>query len=221
MPNRNPEISASLMCVDFRQFDAQLDVLRAAGVTRVHLDFGDSHFVPNLILGTEIFSLLESRDDFLVESHLMIQDPARRIDQFAAGSDYIIIHLEAAADPLSCLRQIQAEGLKAGIALRPETPAQAVEPLLDVLDQVLVMTVQPGFAGGHYIPEMVPKVRALRAMATARRPALELSVDGSINPRTIPALREAGADIFVGGSSGLFTGADLALSARQLMAAIR
>jgi len=221
MSDHGGEISASLMCVDYRRFEAQLDVLYAGGVTRLHLDFGDTHFVPTLILGTEIFSLIGSRDDFLVETHLMIQEPARLIRQFADGSDYIIIHHEAAADPLACLRQIRGEGAKAGIALRPETPAAAVEPLLDELDQVLVMTVEPGYAGGRFIPEMIEKVRALRAMANARRQALELSVDGSINLRTIPALREAGADVFVGGSSGLFTGGDLALTSRQLVSAVR
>ncbi len=220
MHAHKPEVSASLMCIDFRQFDAQLDLLREAGVTRLHLDFGDGRFVPNLILGMEIFRLLESRDDFLVESHLMVHEPGRLLPQFAAGSDYVIIHHEATAAPLDCLQQIKAEGRKAGLALRPETPAEAVEPLLDQLDQVLVMTVEPGFAGGRYIPEMVSKVRRLRALAVSRRTALELSVDGSINPRTIPALRAAGADVFVGGSSGLFTGADLALSARQMLAAM-
>jgi len=211
------EVSASVMCMDFARFGEQLDALHAAGVTRLHLDFGDGHFVPNLILGAEVFQLLKGRDDFLIETHLMIEDPKSYLHLFIPGSDVLLIHPEAAPDAIGCLEEIRRAGLRAGIAVNPPTPAEAVIPILDHVDEVLVMTVSPGFAGSPYIPEMVGKVKAIREALAARRPEADLAVDGAINQRTIPALAAAGANVFVGGSSGLFTGADLASQAREMM----
>jgi ribulose-phosphate 3-epimerase len=211
------EVSASVMCMDFTRLGEQLDALHAAGVTRLHLDFGDGHFVPNLILGTEVFQLLKGRGDFLIETHLMIEDPKSYLHLFLPGSDILLIHPEAAPDVMGCLEQIRQAGVRPGIAINPPTLAQAVIPILDHVDQVLVMTVSPGFAGSPFIPEMVGKVKGIREALAARRPGADLAVDGAINQRTIPALAAAGANVFVGGSSGLFTGADLASQARAMV----
>ncbi len=211
------EVSASVMCMDFARLGEQLDVLHAAGVTRLHLDFGDGHFVPNLILGTEVFQLLKGRDDFLLETHLMIEDPRSYLQLFLPGSDILLIHPEATPDAAGCLEEIRRAGVRAGIAINPSTPAEAALPILEDVDQVLVMTVSPGFAGRPFIPEMVGKVREIREALAARHPEADLAVDGAISRRTIPPLAAAGANVFVGGSSGLFTGADLASQAREMV----
>jgi ribulose-phosphate 3-epimerase len=221
MSGTTMEVSASVMCMDFTRFGKQLDALHAAGVTRLHLDFGDGHFVPNLILGTEVFQLLKGRDDFLIETHLMIEDPKSYLHLFIPCSDVLLIHPEAAPDAAGCLEAIRRAGLRAGIAVNPPTPAETVIPLLDDVDQVLVMTVSPGFAGSPFIPEMVGKVKEIREALAAGRPEADLAVDGAINQRTIPALAAAGANVFVGGSSGLFTGADLASQAREMVSWVR
>jgi len=215
------EVSASVMCMDFSRLDEQLDALHSAGVTRLHLDFGDGHFVPNLILGTEVFQLLRHRKDFRVETHLMIDDPGRFLHLFIKGSDFIIFHPEATPDPQACIREIRRAGLNAGIAVRPETPAGTLSPILSQVDYVLVMTVEPGFAGSPFIPEMVAKVKELKEALASRNPHADLAVDGAINQKTIPALAAAGANVFVGGSSGLFTGDDLARQARELVSWVR
>jgi ribulose-phosphate 3-epimerase len=215
------EISASVMCMDFSRLDEQLDALHSAGVTRLHLDFGDGHFVPNLILGTEVFQLLRHRDDFQVETHLMIDDPGRFLHLFAKGSHIVIFHPEATPDPQACIREIRRAGLNVGIALRPETPARALLPILNQVDHVLVLTVEPGFAGSPFIPEMVAKVKELKETLARRNPRADLAVDGAINQKTIPALAAAGANVFVGGSSGLFTGDDLARQAREMVSWVR
>ena len=211
------EVSASVMCMDFARLDEQLDSLHAAGVTRLHLDFGDGHFVPNFILGAEVFQLLKHRPDFRLETHLMIEDPCSFLHLFTRGSDIILFHPEAAPDPERCLREIRQAGVRAGVAITPETPAEALWPILDEVDEVLVMTVTPGFAGSPFVPEMIAKVKEIKAALASRNPSADLAVDGAINEKTIPALAAAGANVFVGGSSGLFTGGDLARQAREMV----
>jgi len=216
---RSAEVAASLMCADFSKLQDQLDELGESGVTRLHLDFADGAFVPSLILGVEVFALLAAERDFVLESHLMIRDPVRFVDFFGRHSDVVIVHLEAVPDPPACLDRIRQLGARPGIALHPETPPEAVEPLLSMVDQVLIMAVEPGFAGGRFLPEMVAKVRQVRAMGLEAGVELDIEVDGGINPATIPPLAAAGATVFVGGSSGLFTGASLTTAAQRMLAA--
>ncbi len=217
MRERKMEVSASVMCMDFGRLDEQLDILRAAGVSRLHLDFGDGHFVPNLILGTEIFQLLKHRDDFRLETHLMIDDPCSFLHLFTRGSDIILFHPEATPEPKRCLEEIRKAGVRAGVAIHPRTPAGAVSTILDEVDEILILTVMPGFAGSPFIPEMVAKVGEIKTALASRNPGADIAVDGSINQKTIPALAAAGANVFVGGSSGLFTGGDLARQAREMV----
>jgi ribulose-phosphate 3-epimerase len=195
------ELSASLMCADFSRLAGQLGELREAGVQRLHLDFADGAFVPSLILGTEVFALLPSHT-FLVESHLMIRDPVRFVESFGHLSDLVIVHAETLDDAAECFRRIREAGARPGIALNPDTPGDILEPLLPLVDQVLVMTVQPGFAGGRFLPEMITKVREIRWLADRAGIPMDIEVDGGINPKTIPALAAAGANVFVGGVVG-------------------
>ena len=216
MSRLSSEVSASLMCMDFLRLDEELQTLLAAGITRLHLDFGDGHFVPNLILGIEALQLVGHRTGFRVESHLMIDEPCRMLQLFSRVSRHIIFHVEATSDPVECIRRIRAEGGSPGVAIKPATPAASLIPILDRVDSVLVMTVEPGFAGNPFIPDMIGKVKQLRGELDTRNPYADLVVDGAINERTIPLLSTAGANVFVGGSSGLFTGGDLARQAHQM-----
>jgi ribulose-phosphate 3-epimerase len=208
------------MCADFRQLEAQLEALKRAGLHRAHLDFGDGRFVPNLPLGMEVFSQLPPRADWVRECHLMVEAPQSLLHLFAPQSDMVIFHLEANVDPVDFAATIRQTGCKVGVALNPGTPAQKIVPLVDIVDEILVMAVTPGFAGGGFIPEIIDKVRQIRALADRARPGLMIEVDGAVSARTIPALVEAGANSFVGGTSGLFIGHDLEASARALIGCI-
>jgi ribulose-phosphate 3-epimerase len=215
------ELSASLMCADFTRLDQQIAQLKTGGVSRLHLDFADGHFVPNLLLGTEVLGMLGGASGLKIESHLMVQDPARFLHLFIPGSDVVILHVESDVDPTTAIDMIRRAGKTPGLALRPDTPARSLLPYLTKVGHILVMCVQPGFAGGRFIPATVDTVRELRRAADADNPELDIQVDGSINEKTIPMLLEAGANIFVGGSSGLFVGDDLTRSARSMLKIIR
>jgi ribulose-phosphate 3-epimerase len=216
----NFELSASLMCADFSRLHEQLSQLRAGGVTRLHLDFADGQFASNLLLGTEVFAMIGRDSDLTIESHLMLQDPSAFLHLFIPGSDVVILHVESQTDLAAALDTIRRAGKTAGLALRPETPSRAVVPYLRMIGHVLVMCVRPGFAGGEFLPASVETIRELRQAANAENPSLDIQADGAISAQTIPTLLEAGANVFVGGSSGLFVGDDLtgrAQALRQLM----
>lgn len=213
-------LSASVMCADFRQLGAQLKALRRGGVHRAHLDFGDGRFVANLPLGVEVFSQLPPRTDWVRECHLMVETPQKLLQLFAPQSDMVIFHLEADVDPVEFVASIRHAGCKVGVALNPGTPPQRIIPVVASVDEILVMAVTPGFAGGGFIPEIVDKVRQIRTIADRARPGVVIEVDGAVSAKTIPALVEAGADRFVGGTSGLFVGQDLEVSARALIGCI-
>ena len=218
MPRRTPEISASLMCADFTRLGEQLADLQAAGIGRLHLDFVDGHFAPNIGLGTEIFALLAGYPDFRLESHLTVEAPEGLLHLFMPRSTWVIFHPEATPDPAACIEAIRFGGARPGIALTPETPVDVCLPLLPHLDLVDILTVPPGFAGGAFDPQTLGKVEQLRLEVDRRGLAVEIEVDGGVNSRTIPAMLQAGADVLVGGSSGLFTGGSLRQQALALQA---
>jgi ribulose-phosphate 3-epimerase len=205
------------MCADFSRLPSQIRSLERGGIRRAHLDFGDGRFVPNLPLGVEVFGQLPPRTAWRRECHLMIESPERLLPLFVPHADLVAFHVEATPDPRGCAELIARQGVRVSVALNPPTSADAVCDLLDVVDEVLVMTVNPGFAGSPFVPAMVEKVRQIRALADERKPGLQIEVDGAIGERTIPGLLEAGADRFVGGTAGLFTGADLERQSRILI----
>lgn len=205
------------MCADWPRLASQLQELQSAGITRLHLDFADGHFVPNLLLGTEVLELVRGAP-FLTESHLMIERPERFLDRFDRGSDLIIFHQEATQEMHPCLRAIRSAGCRAGIALKPSTPVAEIAPLLDDVDLVLLMTVEPGFAGARFLPETIGKVSELARLVDALGAPVDIEVDGGVNPQTIPSLAAAGANVFVGGSTGLFNGTDLRARALEMFA---
>jgi ribulose-phosphate 3-epimerase len=213
-------LAASVMCADFAALGSQFEALTRGGVCCAHLDFGDGRFIRNFPLGVEIFAQLPPRPSWGRESHLMVSDPLEVIHLFTPHSDLVFFHVEAGSDPSACIAAIRDAGVHPGIALNPSTSPDRIAELLPDVDDILVMTVEPGFAGSPFVPEVVEKVRRIRVLADAVRPEIKIEVDGAIGPKNIPSLVRAGADRFVGGTTGLFTGGNLEASARSLIAFI-
>jgi ribulose-phosphate 3-epimerase len=208
------------MCADFAALPSQLSALERGGIRSVHLDFGDGRFVRNLPLGVEVFAQLPARTAWHRESHLMLSEPIELLHLFASHSDLIFFHVESSSDPSDCIEAIRDAGACPGIALNPGTQPESIVDFLPAVEEILVMAVEPGFAGSPFIPEVIEKVRRLRGLADALNPNLRIELDGAIGPRNIPSLVHAGADRFVGGTTGLFTGGDLEASARYLITCI-
>ena len=197
-----PFITPSLLNCDFNRVGEELDALKAAGAVAVHLDVMDGHFVPNLSYGAPVIRDWRMRTDFPFDTHLMISDPARYLDDFVeAGCDTIIVQIEAVPEPTELIRRIKAAGCRASLALNPPTPLSSIEPYLDAVDAVLVMSVMPGFGGQRFDPSVLDKARALRA----ERPNLWISIDGGIKPDTAVEAAAAGVSQMVVGS-GVFRG---------------
>src|SRR4051812_278806 len=155
-----PFVTPSLLDCDFARMTEELEALREAGAVAVHLDVMDGHFVPNLSYGPPVIADWRKRTDFPFDAHLMISEPARYLDDFVrAGVDVVIVHIEVVPEPVSLLRRIRASGCQASLALNPPTPVSAIEPFLDELDAVLVMSVMPGFGGQAFEEAVLEKVR--------------------------------------------------------------
>ena len=201
-------ISPSLLAADFTKLAEEVKKAEQAGATYLHLDVMDGVFVPNISFGIPVIESLRKISSLTFDVHLMIVDPIRYIDAFAdAGADLITFHYESCDDPLAVVRAIKARGLRASISIKPATPAELLFPLLDELDMVLVMTVEPGFGGQKLIGETIGKVRELRTEALRRGLELDVQVDGGINADNLPLLTEAGANVIVAGSA-IFRAAD-------------
>ncbi len=201
---RPPQVSASILAADFSALGSEVERAAAGGVDSIHLDVMDGHFVPNLTMGPVVVEALRPRTPLPFHSHLMISQPLRYVEAFAnAGSDLIVFHVEAEDDPSEVIERIHRTGRAAGLAINPETPAEAAHPYLEVVDLLLVMTVHPGFGGQDFIAEVLPKLAALRAEAERRALDLPIGVDGGVNPESIGAAYRAGGDVLVVGS-GLY-----------------
>jgi ribulose-phosphate 3-epimerase len=193
-----PVVTPSLLNCDFARMDRELEAVRQAGAHAVHLDVMDAHFVPNLSYGAPVIEDWRPHTDMLFDTHLMISEPARYLDDFIkAGCDVIIFHIEVVPQPVELARKIRAKGCRAELALNPPTPLATIEPYLDEVDGVLVMSVMPGFGGQKFQPQVLDKVRALRQ----RKPLLHISIDGGINPHTAGEAVAAGVNQLVAGSA--------------------
>ena len=193
-----PVVTPSLLNCDFARISDELKALEQAGVGAVHLDVMDGHFVPNLSYGAPVIADWRPCTDFAFDTHLMISDPGRYLDDFVkAGCDTIIFHIEVAPDPTALIRRIRDAGCRASVAINPPTPFTAIEPYLADLDAILVMSVNPGFGGQKFEPSVLEKVRAARRA----RPDLWISIDGGINPTTAQLAVSAGATQLVAGSA--------------------
>jgi ribulose-phosphate 3-epimerase len=217
---RRPQISASILNADFGMLAAEVRRAADGGVDSVHLDVMDGHFVDNLTMGPVVVEAVRPATELPFHSHLMISNPLRYAERFArAGSDLIVFHVEA-DDPVDeVIAAIEAAGRRPGIALNPETPADAALPYLERVDMVLVMTVNPGWGGQAFMTEVLPKLERLREQVDRRGLPVELGVDGGVNLETVGRAFGAGGDVLVTGSALYSTDGALAPVVAALRAA--
>jgi ribulose-phosphate 3-epimerase len=191
-------LAPSILSADFLQLGDQIRACEAAGADWIHVDVMDGHFVPNLTMGPFIVEACRRVTRLPLDVHLMIEQPERLLESFShAGATHLTVHVETCPHLHRTLEQIRSLGCKAGVTLNPGTPASAIQPVLPFADLVLVMSVDPGFSGGKYIPEMVAKVSEIRGMLDRIGSPAWLEVDGGINSDTLQHMRAAGANAFV------------------------
>ena len=202
MQNGVIKLAPSILAADFCRLGEQVAEADQAGADRVHVDVMDGHFVPNLSMGAPIVQSLRRVTRLSLETHLMISDPDFFLDEFAeAGSDSFLVHWEGNNNLHRTVQRIKALGKRAGVAINPATPAAMLEEILPDLDQVLVMTVNPGFGHQHFLQSTLPKIRQVSQMIEQIKPECDLEVDGGIDEATAPSVVLAGANVLVAGTS--------------------
>ena len=195
------KIAPSVLSADYANFETELKKLEASGAEYAHLDVMDGHFVPNISFGAGVVASMRPHSKMVFDCHLMVSNPEHRIEEFArAGADIISIHVEATPHIHGALQKIRAAGVKPSVVINPGTPVEAITNVLNLVDQVLVMTVNPGFGGQAFLPETMGKIRELVALREANQLNFDIEVDGGIDDKTIQMAREAGANVFVAGS---------------------
>ena len=210
-------LSPSMLSCNFLQAGEDLKKIDKAGAQWVHADIMDGLFVPNISMGVPVVESFRKGTDRILDVHLMIIEPEKYIERFIkAGADVVTFHLEATNQPQECIDMIHRLGRKAGISIKPGTPVEEVLPYLDRVEMVLIMTVEPGFGGQSYIEYCTDKVRELRSIITARGLDVDIQVDGGIGADNVAKVIEAGANIFVAGSS-VFKG-DVEANVKEIMA---
>ena len=214
------KVAPSILSAGFVNLERDIRKLSETGVDYVHVDVMDGIFVPNITIGIPVVAAIRRITDLPLDVHLMIDRPLRYVEQFCkAGSDLLTVHVEADTEEntLEALKKIHANGVRAAVSIKPNTPAEAVLPFLPLCDLILMMTVEPGFGGQAFMEHLMPKLRQLRAYIDAQNPACELEVDGGVNEKTAMICRENGANVLVAGSA-YFKAADPAAFVRALKA---
>ncbi len=213
-------ISPSLLSADMAALGEETKVLEKAGADWIHIDVMDGRFVPNITIGIPVVKALKRRTQLPLDVHLMIIEPEQHMDAFVeAGADYLTVHAEATLHLYRLLQGIRAAGAKAGVAVNPSTPMSMIQHVLEVSDLVLVMTVEPGFGGQAFIPQMLSKVEWLANEISRRQLSVDIQVDGGIKDKTIGRAATAGANVFVSGS-GVFGHGDPDAAIKKLRAAL-
>ncbi|HGD6638613.1 TPA: ribulose-phosphate 3-epimerase [Streptococcus agalactiae] len=214
------KIAPSILAADYANFANELKRIEETTAEYVHIDIMDGQFVPNISFGADVVSSMRKHSKLVFDCHLMVVDPERYIEAFAqAGADIMTIHVEATKHIHGALQKIKEAGMKAGVVINPGTPVESLIPILDLVDQILIMTVNPGFGGQAFIPEMMSKVKTVAAWRKEYGHRYDIEVDGGIDNTTIKAAAEAGANVFVAGSY-LFKASDLPAQVETLRVAL-
>lgn len=218
MSERKIEISPSVLGANLMCLGEEIRRVEELGIGWLHLDHMDGHFVPNISFGPDFVSAMRKQTKLFLDVHLMLSEPMKYIETYAkAGADLITVHVEADDDAETMLRAIAAQGIKAGISIKPDTPVQAIEPLLPLCDLVLVMTVEPGFGGQSLREDCVAKIPELKAMIKKSGRDILIEVDGGVKRENAEKVVRAGADVLVMGT-GLFRADDPKAVVREVLA---
>jgi ribulose-phosphate 3-epimerase len=216
------KLAPSILAADFTRLGEQVTEAEKAGADRIHIDVMDGHFVPNLSMGALIVQSLRRVTRLPLETHLMISDPDSFLDEFTeAGSDSFLVHWEGNVNLHRTVQRIKALGKRVGVVINPATPAAVLEEILQDVDQVLVMTVNPGFGHQHFIQSILPKVRRVRQMIEEVKPGNDLEVDGGVDVTTAPLVIAAGANVLVAGSAVFGENQGVTAAMNRLRAAVK
>ena len=213
-------LAPSVLSADFSTLGKDIAVVASAGAELIHLDVMDGKFVPNISFGAPVISYVRKITNAIFDVHLMIEEPIRYLNDFVkAGADIITVHYEACTDAANTLQEIHKAGLKAGLAISPDTPVSVLKPFLKEVDMILIMSVHPGFGGQSFIEESLNKIEDTRSMLQeCGRDDVWIEVDGGIGTANITKVKDAGANVFVAGSA-VFKG-DMVANTKQLLALI-
>ena len=216
------KLAPSILSADFARLGEQVAEAEQAGADRIHVDVMDGHFVPNLSMGAPIVASLRRVTRLPLETHLMISDPDFFLEEFVdAGSDSFLVHWEGNNNLHRTVQRIKARGKRVGVAINPATPAAVLEEILQDVEQVLIMTVDPGFGHQHFLPTTLPKIRRVRQLIEQIKPGCDLEVDGGIDAESAPLAVAAGANVLVAGTA-IFDGNDeVAAAMDRLRASIK
>ncbi|MFP3916324.1 ribulose-phosphate 3-epimerase [Lysinibacillus telephonicus] len=213
------KIAPSILAANFAKLGQEVKEVEEAGAELIHIDVMDGHFVPNITMGPIVVEALRPITQLPLDVHLMIENPDAYIEQFAkAGADYITVHVEACRHLHRTIQLIRSFGVKPGVVLNPHTPIESIQHILEDVDLVLFMTVNPGFGGQKFISSVVPKIEALSKVINERQLSVEIEVDGGITAETIVPCANAGATIFVAGSA-IYNKENRAQSLQEIKAA--
>ncbi|MGT2722044.1 ribulose-phosphate 3-epimerase [Streptococcus porcinus] len=214
------KIAPSILAADYANFAAELKRIEETDAEYVHIDIMDGQFVPNISFGADVVASMRKHSKLVFDCHLMVINPERYVEAYAqAGADIMTIHVESTHHIHGALQKIRAAGMKAGLVINPGTPVSVIEPLLSLVDQVLIMTVNPGFGGQAFIPECLDKVKKVVEMRQRAGLDFDIEVDGGVDDKTIAACAKAGANVFVAGSY-LFKADDLVSQVQTLRLAL-
>ena len=214
------KLAPSILAADFTRLGDQVAEAERAGADRIHVDVMDGHFVPNISMGEPIVRSLRKATRLPLEAHLMISDPDFFVEEFAqAGTDGFMVHWEGNNDLARTVQRIKALGKRVGVAINPATPAAVLEEIIQDLDQVLVMTVSPGFGHQHFLHATLPKIGRARQMIDRIKPGCDLEVDGGVDAITAPLAVAAGANVLVAGSAIFNDGEGVTAAMKRLRAA--
>ena len=215
------QLAPSILAADFARLGEQVAQAEQAGADRIHVDVMDGHFVPNISMGAPIVHSLRRVTRLPFETHLMISDPDFFLEEFVeAGSDSFLVHWEGNANLHRTVQRIKALGKKAGVVINPATPAAVLEEILQDVEQVLLMTVNPGFGNQHFLPTTLPKIRRVRQMLEQIKPGCDVEVDGGIDAETAPLAVAAGANVLVAGTAIFGASEGVAAAMNRLRAGI-